>query len=164
MASDLRAGSKLYATKDGIQIYSAPFRDSDRRLKATETKNSYREWKAGDFIGTATGQYAVLGNSQLEQFVEVTIELGLWTKKEISILWYGVRKITVDNFRVNITGYLCVGENSFNYYPDNPAITTEIPKDYTPPPSNNNTMTYFVMGVIFVVVVAIFFGVRNGRI
>lgn len=164
MASDLRAGSKLFAAKNNIQIYSAPFRDSERRLKATEVKNSYREWKTGDFIGTATGQYAVLGDSQLEQFVEVTIELGLWKKKEVTVLWYGVRKVTVDNFRVNITGYLCVGENSFNYSPDNPAITADVPKDYTPPPSNDNKTTYFAVGAVLVVFLAIFFGVRNGKV
>ena len=167
MAVDLREGSQVFATKDRIQVYSQPFRDSDRLSKATENKNTYREWKIGDLIGIATGRMAVLGDSPLDQFVEVKVQLGVWRKKEISILWYGIRKITVDWFREDLIGYVCVGEESFGSYIDKPITPNDIdnnPNSKPPATTTPSYETYFVIGAIFVVVIALALAYKANRI
>lgn len=151
MPTDFRAGSQVFASKDRIQVYSAPFRDSERLLKTNTTKNSYRDWKQGDLIGIATGQMAVTGTGELGTFVEVNVQLGRW------------RKRLVDWVREDVIGYLCVGENSFSSYIDNPALTTDIPKDYVPPVASNKTQTYFIIGAVLLVVITLIFAARKGK-
>lgn len=156
----VQKGTVLYASRNGINIYGEPRKDSGKILMTIPGKKKENfEWVQAARIGMATGRSATNADGL---WIEVKCELTYWKKR------------VIDWVREDQIGYLLQSENPFYDFADtlpNPQadapVNTPVPDSATPGTTGNgpgtgtgsNTILWVVVAVL--ALVAGFFGVRK---